>query len=378
MSLLRLIYYSAVVGGWAAFLGWLVSELALSPGAQQGGAMLVVITCALVGAAIGAGLNLVAGMANAQWKQQLKRVLTGLIAGGLGGAIGGGIGDFLFSSLGLPRAFGWMIMGAGIGIVEGLYERSKSKVRNGLIGGAIGGLIGGFLFDPILAAIASQTGMTSRATAFVILGMCIGVLIGLVQVVLKEAWLTVLDGYRPGRQLILSQEVTVIGRGEWTALPFLGKGDANLAMEHARIVRQPDGNFAVEDNQTPVGTLVNNQRVQGRLQLKDGDVITIGSNMIRFSERHKHSEPIAVVGSPQATAGAAPPPLVTAATMSPPPPVPASTARQPAPATNTKPAPAPVAAPTAASPRPAGDACPTCGRQAPKGQRYCMFCDMSF
>ena len=32
MSLNRLIYYSAVIGGWSAFLGWMVSEYLLSRG----------------------------------------------------------------------------------------------------------------------------------------------------------------------------------------------------------------------------------------------------------------------------------------------------------------------------------------------------------
>ncbi len=198
MSLNRLIYYSAIIGGWSAFLGWLVSEFILSRSSSEGGRLFVILSCGLVGAAIGMGLNLVAGMANAQWKQQIKRVVPGLLAGGIGGAVGGFLGDILFASFRLPRAFGWMIMGAGIGVVEGLYERSPAKLRNGLIGGAIGGLIGGFLFDPILALIASNSGMSSRATAFVILGMCIGILIGLVKVVLKDAWLTVLGRLPPG------------------------------------------------------------------------------------------------------------------------------------------------------------------------------------
>jgi len=79
--------------------------------------------------------------------------------------------------------------------------------------------------------------------------MCIGILIGLVKVVFKDAWLTVLDGYRPGRQLILAEARTVLGRAEYAALPFLARGDADVELEHARIVRQPDGRFALEDNQ---------------------------------------------------------------------------------------------------------------------------------
>ena len=227
MSLNRLIYYSAIIGGWSAFLGWMVSEF-LTRRPRRGGRTGVIVMCALVGGAIGEGLNLVAGMANGQWKQQIKRVVPGLIAGGVGGAVGGFLGDILFSSFRLPRAFGWMIMGAGIGVVEGLYERSPAKLRNGLIGGAIGGLVGGFLFDPILALIASSSGMSSRATAFVILGMCIGILIGLVKVVFKAAWLTVLDGYRPGRQLILSESQTILGSAEYATLPFMARSDTDV------------------------------------------------------------------------------------------------------------------------------------------------------
>ena len=276
MSLNRLIYYSAIIGGWSAFLGWMVSEVVLGRMGEGGGRVVVILSCALVGAAIGAGLNLVAGMANGRLKEQIKRVVPGLLAGGVGGAVGGFIGDVLYGTFELPRAFGWMLMGAGIGVVEGLYERSPAKLRNGLIGGSVGGLVGGFLFDPIRGAIGSQSGMSSRATAFVILGMCIGLLIGLVKVVLKQAWLTVLDGYRPGRQLILSEARIVLGRAEYAALPFMGPNDGELGQEHALVVREPGGRFVLEDKNTRQGTSVNNTRVNGRVILHDNDVIRMG------------------------------------------------------------------------------------------------------
>lgn len=47
MSLKRLVYYSAVVGGWAAFLGWLVSAI-LDPSSAR---LPVWMTAALVGGA---------------------------------------------------------------------------------------------------------------------------------------------------------------------------------------------------------------------------------------------------------------------------------------------------------------------------------------
>jgi hypothetical protein len=217
----------------------------------------------------------------------------------------------LFSAIGLPRAIGWMIMGLGIGAVEGLYEHSPSKLRNGLLGGGLGGLVGGFLFDPITKMIASGSGMSSRATAFVILGLCIGALIGFVQVVLKEAWLTVLDGYRVGRQLILSQPVTVLGRGDHVPLPFLGPTNTELSTEHLRILRQTNGSFVLEDNKSKLGTRLNGQIIQGPMTLQDADLIKLGTNIVRFNVRH---------GKSGATPQAAPAGFTGTIPLAPPPP----------------------------------------------------------
>jgi pSer/pThr/pTyr-binding forkhead associated (FHA) protein len=416
MSLKRLVYYSAIIGGWSAFLGWLISRVLFGSSA---GRVVDVVTAALVGSAIGAGLNLVAGMANAQWRQLLKRLVPGLITGAMGGAIGGFIGNLLigsnalasFNRLGLLRAIGWMVMGAGIGVVEGIYERSGAKLRNGLIGGAIGGLVAGFLFEPISFLTQSSSGMTSAATGFVILGLLIGTLIGLVKVAFREAWLTVLDGYRPGRQLILAEASTVLGRAEYVTLPFMGRSDtAEVDAEHARIVHLPDGQFALEDNNSRTGVRVNNVRVNDRVILKDGDVIRLGMNMIGFNERQRRDdvndarqtnvslpqrptarvatgdwEPAASGSQPPAPDRASPKPAIAVPPPRPmasaqPSPKPAAIVPPPRPASPAAPRPAQApAASKAAGPLPDGMiACPSCGRGAPKGQRYCIVCDLNF
>ena len=271
---------------------------------------------------------------------------------------------------------------------ERVYDRSVAKLRNGLIGGSIGGLVGGFLFDPIRDRIGASSGMSSRATAFVILGLCIGLLIGLVKVVLKSAWLTVLDGYRPGRQLILAENLAVLGRAEYAALPFLGRNDAELEIEHARIIRQPDGRFALEDNNTRLGTTVNSVRVAGRVLLKDDDVIKVGTNMIRFSERQRHTDepataapsnyapapppvarpPLPGVGAPTLPMGGAPlaggPPMLSTrpAPVIPPPPGGVKPAGGPPPL-GTRPA--PVIPPPPGGVKPAGGPPPLGTRPAP-------------
>jgi hypothetical protein len=284
MSLYRFIYYSAVVGGWAAFLAWWLAETLFCHSAPSMGEKKTIAMVALVGAAMGAGLNLVAGMSNGQWKRQLARVLPGLVTGGIGGAFGVWFGNALFVHLHVPRAIGWMIMGLAIGCADGLYEQSGHKIRNGLLGGALGGFLGGLMFD-LIARLGA--GMSSRAIGFVILGLAIGAMTGLAQVVLKDAWLTVLDGFRPGRQLILSQSVTALGRGDHLPLPFLGYPGRDLETEHLRIVRRPDGGFVVEDNQSRLGTYVNGQRIMFPTAVHDGDLIRLGSNIVRFNHRQR-------------------------------------------------------------------------------------------
>src|SRR5271163_2548415 len=163
MSLNRLILYSAIIGGLSAFLGWMVAEpneVRIEWGLKSAPPA----TCILVGAAIGAGLNVVAAMAYGRSNELIKLVVQGVVAGALGGFDGWFIG--LFCAF-FP-AMSWMVTGAFVGVGEGAFEKSRDRTRNGLIGGALGGLVGGLLYDPIQNAIHSQSGMGSRATAFVI------------------------------------------------------------------------------------------------------------------------------------------------------------------------------------------------------------------
>ena len=61
-------------------------------------------------------------------------------------------------------------------------------------------------------------------------------MIGLAQVVLKEAWLRVEQGFRPGRELMLVKEETAIGRAEGCDLGLFG--DNGVERKHARILLQ--------------------------------------------------------------------------------------------------------------------------------------------
>jgi hypothetical protein len=430
MSFYRLIFYSAVIGGWAAFGGWLLGEAALLHNARDVGWITTLITAAFVGAAVAGGLNLLAGAANGQWKQQIPRALVGLGGGFIGGALAAGVGNLIFvvsswilgSGASIPnlsfaaimlRAVGWTVMGLGIGCVDGIYDRSMRKIRNGLIGGGIGGFLGGLLFNPIHAGIGGA--MSSRATAFVILGLFIGLFIGLAHVILKEAWLTVLAGFRPGRQLILDRPETWLGTSEKSQLPFIAFGAKGVEPIHLRILRRDDGSFVLQDNNSRTGTLVNGVRAQAPVLLQNGDMIQLGPNVVRFSESFRRadreaqpvlatatgarpvpqpSEAVAV-GAPPVPPTASPaghmrpaarPPLAgipVSKPAAPPParqaPPPASPRASPTPVRSGPPPATPPIAPSSPS-APASAACPICARPAkgPPGKRICENCGIRF
>src|SRR5262249_41586404 len=149
-----------------------------------------------------------------------------------------------------PRFGGWMIVGAAIGASIGAFDLLGSmtgiqdsgtalrKIRNGILGGVLGGFLGGVLFDVLMYMNVSQRIVTldesSLAIGLVILGMCIGLLIGLAQVILKEAWIRVESGRRAGRELILSKNETTVGRAESCDIGIFG--DNGIEKLHARIL----------------------------------------------------------------------------------------------------------------------------------------------
>jgi hypothetical protein len=322
MTLARLVYYSGIFSGWAAFFGWLAGELFVLRGdASRGGWLGIAVVGGMVGAAIGAGLTAASAMGTGGFARLIGRMALGAAGGGIGGLVGMLIGNAAYASIGLPRFVGFMVLGLAVGVVDGLADRSWRRIRNGIFGGLLGGMVGGLLFNPLVYVLASDSGIASRAAAFVILGLCLGALIGLTQVVLREAWLTVVDGYRTGRQLIISRPVTVLGRGDHLPLPFLGPGNRDLEIEHCRITRQANGSFLLEDLQSRLGVFVNQQRVQGSRELASGDMIKLGPNHIRFQESRRRGG-TAVTNSVAGAAGGG--------SKIPPPPPPPPPPRRPA------------------------------------------------
>lgn len=286
----RIVYWTAMIGAWSALVGWGVSEILLGRWVNTN-VFVAVLMVAFVGTALGAGLSQVSGLTAFQGMRQLISLGPGLLGGLIGGLIGGCLGNLLFYLVGdrltllafIGRVLGWTLLGVAIGVSEGVIALDWRKVKRGLIGGSLGGFIGGLLFNPVTHVIGSPA--SSRAFAFVIIGLCIGLFISLVEELMKEAWITVEAGFRAGRELVLKQDVTTMGTSEKSSLIFIAYGAKGVEPLHLQISRDEDGTFYLEDLQSRTGTLLNGERVMQREQLHDGDLIEFGVNKVRFHMR---------------------------------------------------------------------------------------------
>jgi hypothetical protein len=306
MSFRVFVYWCALCGGWAAVVGWGLGQV-IARGDSLG-------STGIKGMFLGMLIALALGFVDAVWiyslrqlRQVIPRVFVCVAIGTVGGLVGGAVGQFLYDEVGNIVAFqivGWVLTGLMVGVSIGSYDFLRSWVRveelgfpiskvvRGVLGGAAGGLLGGIL-DWKLGDVwthlfpAKENLWSPSLTGFIALGLCIGLMIALAQIIFTEAWLKVEKGFRSGRELLVNKPVLTLGRAESCDLGLFG--DAMIEKLHARIYQQ-DGRYLIADNGSTHGTFVNDQRIEEPTLLRTGDLIRVGNAYVRFSERRKQAK----------------------------------------------------------------------------------------
>lgn len=307
MSFRLFVYYCAILGGWFGLVGWALGRL-LAPGAvdEGGGLIRTLVRGLALGMTVAFGVGLVDGLCRHSWRRPLAlltRSLAVALVGLAAGLVGAALGQVLYQATGLRSLIplGWLLTGLLVGSAIGAYDITRRLVAgegpagagrttlHGAVGGGLGGLIGvafylglGWLLGSLLGRPAQDL-VSSSAWGFVVLGACLGLFIGLAQVVLRQAWVRVEAGLRPGRELILTREATTLGRDESCDIGLFG--DPAIEKVHARIVAR-GRRYYLEDAGTPAGTYLNDKRLQQAAVLHGGDLIRVGRSVLRFDLRH--------------------------------------------------------------------------------------------
>ena len=256
------------------------------------------ISSALFSMLIAVGLGLFMGIGEGMYygsKENAKKYA--LIGAGLSLAIGfisGYIAQALYSSIigdasseiaeAFVRGIGWSIMGLGIGIAIGLIRAEKKRIIYCALGGLAGGFVGGFLFNFIVAAFSTgedDTGVVGRAIGILIMGALIGLGIGLLEQIAKQAWLKVVRGEFEGKEYLVFSGTTSIGNNSKNTIVLFK--DKLVSPHHCDII-QDGGRFVLVDRGSPMGTIVNGMRVTQKV-LKQGDTIAIGNSVLIFNAK---------------------------------------------------------------------------------------------
>nr|WP_246351431.1 VWA domain-containing protein [Deinobacterium chartae] len=259
-----------------------IRQLFRSPGTAGSGltaardaALLGALVALLLGAALLVAEN-VWSLRGRPWRD-LSWVPLGAAALGAVGAL---LGQGLFAVGLASRAPAWALLGAAVGLLLGLADRSRTKALRGLCGGALGGLIGGVLFDPLagLRLGAADSGTVARLAAFALLGFFIGLMLRAAQDALRRAWLIGLTtGPYEGKTFELARARVSVGRS-----------DANdLALYRERDLPQRAGTLVLEgDGWTWQGLpIAVNGALRPHAPLRSGDRLRLGATEFEFRVR---------------------------------------------------------------------------------------------
>jgi len=298
----RILRYT-LAGAIGLLAAWVVMEpTALMPDVERDLAYPQYFLIGLIsGLFVGLMLGVAGALSTGSAREAVKSIMISGLFGAGGGIVGltvgarfysamyalaGSAGLLSFLLLLIGRGFGWGLIGGLIGISHGIATSNPRKMVNGAIGGFIGGGLGGSVFEILVwmnkGKVSNFDPWMIRMIAFGVTGAAIGLFLGFVEEITKQAWLVRLVGRNEGREVLLYKPVTVLGRDEFADIPVFG--DPDVAERHAVIAAEGKRHL-IEDAGSFYGTHLNGAKIAKRELLSDGDLLEIGKT--RFLYRDK-------------------------------------------------------------------------------------------
>jgi Ca-activated chloride channel family protein len=149
---------------------------------------------------------------------RLGELVTGGVGGLLAGLLAGGAGQMLFRLLPshpqaepLLHAGSWAMLGALVGLGMALLMPNLSLPK-GLLSGALGGLLASLSWRALTAALpGGAVDLAGRLLSAAILGLCLGLVVVVVEILSRRFWLEIADGRGPVLRVNLGSQPVFIG-----------------------------------------------------------------------------------------------------------------------------------------------------------------------
>ncbi|WP_291424864.1 FHA domain-containing protein [Deinococcus sp.] len=290
---------TTLLGALGGFLGFVLSEMLRGGGGPQETGLSVLWFTAQWTAVLMLPLTLVLAAADnvlglrGKWWRGLARIfipalLLGLVSGAFAQAFYS-LGLALGAPPRLTRATGWALMGAGVGLVLGLLDRSWANAWRGMLGGAVGGFFGGLVFDSFtgLSLDENDSGVLARLVGLTILGAAIGFMLRLSQELFKTGWLMgTTTGKYEGKQYILNKPAVSIGRSDGNDISLYHDQTVPMQAGTLRRIAGSGQAWHWQSSGETGGVLINGRLVQ-QAQLRHGDRLRLGSTELLFQEKGK-------------------------------------------------------------------------------------------
>lgn len=260
----------------------------------------------VVGGLVGLAIGAVDGLVCRLTRRALLAGAVGLLIGFLGGFISSILANLVYTPLThlameqsggtgsmttfgfvlqiFGRSMGWCLGGMTAGLGQGIALRSKRLLVYGLLGGVIGGLLGGLLFDPIYFLLAGSNAPSahwSRLAGLGVIGAAVGAMIGVVELLARDAWLRMTAGPLAGKEFLIFKDVMNIGSSPRSDIYLFN--DPEVAGLHATL-RSVGDDAEIESRDGLRRVLLNGRPLQ-RSRLRHGDQITIGRTEFVFQKR---------------------------------------------------------------------------------------------
>ncbi len=228
-------------------------------------------TNTFAGGLIGAGIGLVEGVITKQPYKKYYGVSTGfMITFFVAGLTT--IASYGFGFLQVIIFFG--LTGAAAGIGHGLGAGGGRRVKTSLIGGFLGGTVGSLILLIIYVVnnIYYFVLITSIISVFLI---ALG--IGLAHELSKKAWLRVISGATAGIDYFIDKDKMTVGSCSGCDIVLVK--DPDVALHHAEITYVNGFEIKVIENASDL--IINNKRVRSAI-LRGGEEVIIGRYRMKF------------------------------------------------------------------------------------------------